>query len=237
MLADESGSIRFSLWDTGIDDFEKLELKENDSLKISGGFVIEDNRGSLELRLGKKGSISKSEKIIKTEEIPIEKSYSSSNKSIIEFNEGDFVSTRASLVQVFPKKPFFEVCPQCDARLEKSESSWKCKEHDDINDPKYQMVVSGFADDGSGNIRVVFFRELAEKVLGKSANEVVKAFVEKGNLVEYFEDLDILGNEYVMTGKVKRNNFTENLEMVVNDVGTVDVNKECELVITNVKAM
>ena len=225
IIADDTGSIRISLWDQDIDKYGQEGFKENDSIKITGGFVIEDNRGNLEMRLGKKGVFEKSDKEVEVKEIDF--SERQQIKRIIDFREGDLVTTRAALVQIFPKKPFFEVCPECDGRVEKGDV-WSCKEHGEIKEPKYQMVLSGFIDDGSGNIRAVFFRELAEKVISRSADEVVKAFLQKGNLTEFFDDLDVLGKEFVMTGRVKRNSFTENLEFVVNDVNEMNVRQEID---------
>ncbi len=125
----------------------------------------ETSRGGIELRLGRSGRLVKAEvKMPEIDEIKDDFDVIKA-KNISDLHEEEYVEVKASLVQVFNRSPFFEVCPKCELRLEKDGGRWKCKEHGKV-EPKYNMILSGVVDDGTGNVRVVFFRELAEKVFG-----------------------------------------------------------------------
>jgi replication factor A1 len=228
IIGDSTGTVRMSLWNNEIEILKSLDIKEDDIVKITGGFVKEDNRGNYELRVGK----GKLEKLDEVKEIPkiedIKQDFERvGTKKIHDLKEGEQGEIRASLVQVFRRNPFFEVCPKCGVRVEKEGDVWKCKDHDKV-EPKHEALLSGVVDDGSGNIRVVFFRNLAENVLGKKAEELREIVSKEGDLFSVYDNLDSLGKEFVMRGRVKKNQFTERLEFIVNEVDEVDVKKECE---------
>ena len=148
-------------------------------------------------------------------------------KRINQLKEGEYSEVTASLVQVFKRNPFYEVCPTCESRLEKDGDVWKCKNHEKV-EPKYNMVISGIIDDGSGNIRAVFFREAAEKVFCKDAGDLKKSSSEEP--LNVYNGLK-LGEGFVLRGTVKKNQFTERMEFVVNELERIDPKKECEKLI------
>ncbi|UCG95755.1 MAG: hypothetical protein JSV92_01755 [archaeon] len=228
VLGDETGTIRLSLWDKEIDIVNTLGISENDVLGVTNGYVKEDNRGNNELRLGKFGKIEKIEG--KDIEVPkgedIQKGFETVKiKDISDLKEGEHSEVRASLVQLFRRNPFFEVCPECEVRIEKSGDAWTCKDHGNV-EPKYQLVISGVIDDGSGNMRVVFFRDLAERVLDKKTEDLKNLASKQADPLSLYEDLDVLGREFIIRGRVKRNQFTERMELVANEVESMDVGKE-----------
>src|SRR3990167_4322146 len=85
---------------------------------------------------------------------------------------------RAALVQVFDTNPFYEICPECGTRVKEIQNSFSCEEHGEV-EPSYIIIVSGVLDDGTGNMRAVFFRENAEKIIGMTAKEARAAFMKK----------------------------------------------------------
>jgi hypothetical protein len=216
ILGDDSGTVRLSLWNDEIDKIEKDGIKEGDVLKISGAYVKPDDRELVELRLGR-GHMEKTSQVVDIpDSVKIEQRFESiSRKPISGFQEGEYSEARACVVQVFRKNPFFEVCPQCGTRAREKEGRWCCDEHG-AADPKHAMVVSGIIDDGTGNIRAVFFMEIARS---RSDNLAV------------FDQLKAMGVDYVMRGRVKANSFTERMEFVVNDIEDVDVKRECEMLL------
>ncbi|MBU0530425.1 MAG: hypothetical protein KKC05_02025, partial [Nanoarchaeota archaeon] len=143
---------------------------------------------------------------------------------------GDYQQLRACLVQLFSRTPYYEVCTTCGKRVAAEGENWVCAEHGNV-EPDYRLVLSGIIDDGFGNIRVVFFGETAEKLIGKKAGEVAKL---KDSLSIY-EDVASLGKEFIFTGAVKQNSFTERNEMVVNDLRDVDVKAEIQNIIKDLK--
>ncbi|MCK5023179.1 MAG: hypothetical protein KAS04_03330 [Candidatus Aenigmarchaeota archaeon] len=226
-LADETGSTRLSLWNDEIANFETLGVKVGDVVKISSAYVKENAMGNSEMRIGRMGKIVKTDKQL-NEISDVNNSFESVKlKNISDLNVGDFCELRASLVQVYKKSPFFEVCPTCGSRIENKDGSWNCKEHG-IVEPKYNMVISGVLDDGTGNIRGVFFREMAEKIFGKSTDEL-RGMITDDPLVIF--DTLILGNEFTVKGKVKRNDFTESNEIIINDVNEINSVQEAKNII------
>ena len=103
----------------------------------------------------------------------------------------------------------------------------KCKEHGEV-EPDFNMVISGVVDDGTGNIRAVFFRELAEKLFGKTTQELRQLAMKKSEAAAVFEAFPGVGKEYIIQGRVKRNDYTESIELVASGLEEPDVKKEIE---------
>ena len=210
-LADETGSVRVSLWN---DEIEKLaEFKEGDVVRMKG-LVREDNLGEAELRLGRYGLLQKSKEKIPA--VALAKRVERSN--ISDLREGQFREVRAALLQVFESEPLFAVCSKCGTGFKDG-----CKDHPDA-EPEHRMILSGIIDDGTENIRAVFFGENAGKILGMNTEEVIK-FLQRNKLRELLKNVDI-GREMIIEGRVRRNAFFDRLEFVASDVKDVDVKDE-----------
>jgi hypothetical protein len=82
-------------------------------------------------------------------------------------------------------------------------------------------------DDGTANIRVVFFRENALKLIGMDIDEALK------RKESFFESLDVLGKEFIMFGKVRKNSAFNRMEFVVNNIKEVEVEEEINAIINN----
>ncbi len=228
LLGDETGVVRMSLWNQETNPVREGKLKEGDTIKVSGGWVKTDNRDNLEMRVGR-GTMKKVDQVV---ELPdrehMEQSFQSVNKSDISgFKEGGQYKTRAALVQVFQRNPFFGVCPECKTSIKETDGKWICDDHGEVKQ-EFALVLSGIIDDGTGNIRTVFFREAAEKMFGRSAAELRKAADKADDSLAIFEDIGSLGREFIFTGRVKNNTFTESIELVVNSIEDVDVKKEAD---------
>jgi ssDNA-binding replication factor A large subunit len=218
-VADETGSIRLSLWN---EETEKIQdIKQGDVIRIRG-YVKEDNLGGAEIRLGRYGILAKSNENVNA----VATKRKAERSSIADLREGQFKEIKIAVVQVFEGNVFYEVCPECKARL-KEETDFKCEEHGEVN-PEYGMILSCIVDDGSGNIRAVLFNEQAEKLLGMTKNDAKKLFDRKKKLSAVLENVP-LGKDIIFAGKVRRNNFFDRLEFVVNDVRTMDTKKEIDM--------
>jgi len=226
VLGDETGMVRLSLWNDEIDMINDMGLKEGDAIRIARGYVKMDNRGNLEVRLGR-GRMEKVEEEVKLPEAGgLASDYGMvRRKSLSEAKEGETIEARACLVQLFRKNPFFEVCPTCGLRMKNKAGKWVCDQHGDEK-PAYNMVVSGVLDDGYGNIRIVFFRELAERLFGKTAAELRAYAQERVDPMAVYEIFEGLGKDYIIRGRLKKNELTENLEMVANSIEEPDIKKE-----------
>jgi replication factor A1 len=221
LIADESGSIRLSLWDNEIDKLGDFSLGE--LVKITG-FAREDNTGRPELRLGKFGSIKKSkEEFPSVEALMKERRYD--RKNLAEIKENSSASIRASLLQIFEGNIFYYTCPKCNSKLKDS----VCSEHGRV-EPDYALVLSGIIDDGSDNMRVVLFGENAERLLNLSTDEAKRIF--DGDGITALLSRIELGKDFIFEGRVRRNTYFDRLEFVVNNIKNVNVKEEIELLLT-----
>ncbi|MFH1364447.1 MAG: hypothetical protein ABIH52_02200 [Candidatus Aenigmatarchaeota archaeon] len=231
LLADDTGRIRLTLWNEETDIVKESKVKEEDVIKITGAYVRADNLGNPNVMIGR-GKIEKVDDDIEVtnETFPDFGKRDVKTAPISKLKVGDYQQLRACLVQLFSRTPYYEVCTTCGKRVAAEGENWVCAEHGNV-EPDYRLVLSGIIDDGFGNIRVVFFGETAEKLIGKKAGEVAKL---KDSLSIY-EDVASLGKEFIFTGAVKQNSFTERNEMVVNDLRDVDVKAEIQNIIKDLK--
>ncbi len=230
LMGDETGIIRLSLWNDEIEEFQKTGIKEGDTVKLMKILSKEDNLGNPELRLGKKGNIEKTKKediMLPASASSISISLATKEKTIDNLKPGDRANIKGTLIQLFKRKPYYEICEKCGGRIEKMNDKWLCKNCGETN-LKFAMLLSGIVDDGYGNIRTVMFRENAEKVLGKNADYIQK-IVEKGkDPLEVYESTNAVGKRLSLVGSVKENDFTGNIEFVVNDVNDLNLGKESQ---------
>ncbi len=217
-IGDETGTIRMSLWNEEVD---KLSgFKEGDVVHVRG-FVKEGLFGP-ELRIGKYGSVSKSDEVI-SDVMKREMRYERCH--IAELAEGQHRQIRSPIVQVFDGNIFYEICPVCKARAKE----WKCPEHGDIQ-PEYGLIISGIADDGTGSIRIVAFNDAGEKIIGMSKFDAKRLFDIKKKTSAVIEKVP-LGKEFLIDGRVNKNALFDRLEFVVSNISAVDAKKEIEMLI------
>jgi len=209
MIGDETGSIRVVMWGDQADNINNL--KENDVVKIVGSYVRENN-GYKELHLNDKSKL-----IINPEGEVVQapKQKVSERKSINELKENDdFIEILGTIVQIFDPR-FFEVCPSCSKRIKNEEGVYNCPTHKQV-EPDYSYVLNLILDDGTSNIRTVFFRDSMEKVL-KSNKEKILEYRENPQKFEEMKT-ELLGNMIKLGGRVKKNLFFDRLEFVANTV-------------------
>ncbi|UCD21155.1 MAG: hypothetical protein JSW08_01250 [archaeon] len=211
-IADSTGSTRIVLWDT-----HHIELIKNETIKENSVVEIKkaDVRGrtNKEVHLGSISELKLSDKVIdkitKTEEKKIFKKISGLQK-----NEG--ASIRATIVQMFNPSTF-SVCPECNMKANYENEKYNCLKHGIII-PKKRVILNAVADDGSGNFRVIFFHENALKMLGVKSSEEAE---NPSLLIE--KKQEILGTEYSISGRVKKNVFFDRNEFIASDFSATDV--------------
>lgn len=223
ILADETGTVRTSLWNEEVEELiEEGKIEEGDVIEVQSGYVKEDNRENPELRLGRSGEVLKSER-----DITVDVDEESTQRSDIEdLDPGDRGEIRGNLVKIFNSGPFFKTCPECGNRVED-----ECEEHEKS---KINLVLTGVLDDGTGNIRVVFFRNQAEKAIGmdtEEVREITDGGDDMGSLLEEVED--VLGKEIVIGGRVKINDFFGRPEFIVNSVDEASPKEEAAAILSS----
>lgn len=218
ILGDETGSIRMSLWDMQTEVLDKLE--PGMAIEIFGAYGKENNRGEVEVRVGRFGGIKK----IEGEDLPDVsdvKIGSAKRSCIADFSVGGVYKVRAMVVQIFENEKFYEICPECGTRVKEESGKYICKEHGNVK-PEYTIVVSAVLDDGTGNIRGVFFRDVGAKLLGMTMDKILER---RGKIFDY---VDVLGKEFIFEGRVRHNQMFNRKEFIVSKIEDVDVVKEAQ---------
>ncbi len=197
ILADDTSNIKVVLWDTN-----HIALLE--SGEVSEGVVIEICAGSMrenEVHLGGFSEL----KLSKEEFLEVKTEKEIKEKTIEEFSPGETVKVRAFVVQAFDLR-FFEVSANTGRKVTEEELA------EGVPTEK-RAILNIVLDDGTENIRAVLFHENIQK-LG------IDAFSDADELAKQKEN--VLGNEFIFVGNIKRNSYFNNYELGVNDVSLVN---------------
>jgi len=210
LVGDETGVIRLVFWDEN--HIDKVEsMNENDVVKISNAYSKE-NQGFKEIHVGNRSELTVNPEGESVDSVQQKQEYS--QKKIESLQEGDFVKIMGTIVQIFEPR-FYEACPECSKKLVLEGESKVCKEHGSVAG-SFIPILNFIFDDGTDNIRVVCFRDVVEKVLGKTPEDVQKY---RENVAE-FEGIrsSIQGKQLMITGRVSKNEMFDRLEFVAQDV-------------------
>jgi replication factor A1 len=211
LIGDETGVVRIVLWHKQAELIN--QLKEGDVVKVRGGYVRENN-GRKEVHLNDLSKL-----IINPPGVTVEvKPYApqeSTRKQIADIKEDDAgVEILATIVQVFDIN-FFEVCPQCNKRAKLRDEGFMCPTHGKVT-PDYNYVLNLYLDDGSDNIRVVFWRQQIEELLGMDRAQIM-AFKEDPSKFEPIKT-ELLGNIIKVSGRANKNQNFDRIELVASRV-------------------
>jgi replication factor A1 len=204
ILGDETSNIRTVLWDTNhISLIEKEEIKEGDVVEISNASIRNSElhlSGFSDIKL----SNQKLDKVV--EEKIFQENY------IKDLNQGKQSKIRAVIVQAFNPRIFYS-CPACGKKV--SEAG-ECPEHGKVNGEK-KAILNFILDDGTGTIRAVLFSEQIEKIMPKQEVDDIEKLQEKRQ--------ELLGKEMLFFGRIRQNKIFDNLEIYVEDIKEVDIDK------------
>ncbi len=232
-IGDKTAYVRLPLWNEQVKLVEDEELKPGDIVKIMNSMAHEGMFG-IELSLGKYGRIAIYDEDVEVD-LPdaeeLNKLYLSPDArrervSIKDTVPGNF-ETRAFIVQVFKGSFIFNVCPECGGKVTETKGKYECGMHGEV-EPQPALVVSTIADDGSGSIRVTFFRSTAEQLCSVNAEELAK--MDKGERYNIVAE-KILGKEVLIEGRVRKNQQFERTEMIVNSIEQLNISDETEKLI------
>jgi len=205
-IADDTSNVKVVLWDVHhIDLIEKGTVGEGTVVEISNA-MMRDN----EIHLGSFSEF----KVSKEDVGEVVTKRVISNKNIVDFNISDNVSTRAFIVQAFDPR-FFYVCPTCNKKAVQEGENFSCAEHGKVV-PDKRALINIVLDDGTETIRAVLFHESLPLIGIKSLDNPSALITEREN---------ILGEEMFFTGNVRRNNFFDNEEFIINSVSAVEPDK------------
>jgi len=211
MAGDETGRVRIVVWDEKhIKEMEEGNIKEDVIVKVENAYVKENNNFK-ELHVGNKGGLE-----LNVDEEIGEVKFSSvirknEPKKISELKEGDFASLNGYIVQLFEPR-FYDACPDCNRKVVDS----RCEQHGEVESQK-NAILNFYLDDGSGNVRVVAFRDNVKKLVPDPEN---------GNFEEYKQN--IIGNLISIDGKANKNQMFDRIEFVANNIQEFDIDAKIE---------
>ena len=210
VVGDETGTIRVVLWGNQTDNLSNL--KQNDIVKVAGGYVRE-NQGRKEIHLNDRSKL-----IINPEgeEIKEVKAFSVKRKEIKDLSEEDNeIELLGTIVQVFDPR-FFEICPECGKRAKTGENgNFLCEKHGEVKQ-SYSYVFNLVLDDGTETVKAVFFRNQMERLLGMSSEQIMQY----KDAPEKFDEVknNLLGSIIKVVGRVNKNDFFDRLEFISQTV-------------------
>ncbi|MBS3140125.1 hypothetical protein J4479_03910 [Candidatus Woesearchaeota archaeon] len=212
IIGDETETVRVVFWN---DQVESLSgIKEQDLIVLKDAYV-KDNNGGKELHLGDRGSmeINPAGLVIAAVREPLaQKDYARKEIGKLQTDEQN-VELMGTVVQVFDPR-FFLVHPETGRKLRDGENI----------QPALSYVMNLVLDDGTGNIRCVFWKNQANHLLAKSEEEMAQF---KDGAVG-FDDVktELLGEQLKLRGRVKKNDMFERLEFNVQFVEKADPKEE-----------
>ncbi len=203
MIITDGKAIRVVLWGENaklVDD-----IYPGTVVKVENGSVKENN-GNLEIHVGWSGRV-----LIDPDdapELPELKNGEYERKAISDIEPGDFVEVRGLVAKVYPPTKI-RVCPVCGAVVEDI-----CPEHGEGKDT---IILNIEIDDGTGVIRGVLFRNLAERFLGLSeiTDEEISRGIDK-----------VYGEELIFGGQAKNNELFDRKELHIRYFRPPDIDEE-----------
>jgi replication factor A1 len=224
-IGDSSGCFRLPLWNDQVKLVEEQEIKLGDLIQITNGFARENIYNDIEISIGKYGTIKAigDSPDMPAPDVLLKKFFQPSSGTVsIENLEPGSSKAKGTIVNVFKGNFFFAVCPNCGNNLTKVGNFFVCPNHKEI-EPKHNLILSILIDDGTDDIRVVFFRDLAEKLLGAKTDELLA--LEQEKRYEFIKE-KLLGREIQLTGRVKKSNISERLEIIAGEVEDLNALEE-----------
>jgi len=192
-VGDSTGYVKIPLWNEQVNFIDQKKVTVGSLVQVINGFAREGIYGEVEVSLGKFGML----KVLDTEipEIPsaeelVQKFSSFEKVKIKDIRPGNFEIT-GFIVKVFKANYVYN-----------------------SNGEKI-MIIPVLIDDGTSDIRVSFFRELAETLAGISVDELEK--IEEDKRKSFLEER-LLGKEIIVEGRVKKNEMYDRLEMVATNI-------------------
>ena len=209
VIGDETGTIRVVMWGSQAENIR--DITNGMIVKVVGGYV-KDNSGNIEIHVNERS------KLIANppgESVNVVKQNTAERKEISKLTENDGnAEILGTIVQVFDPR-FFPIDPETGRKVTENEGKYYFNDKV-IENPDHSYVLNVIVDDGTDNMRVVFFREAMEKLLNCSKEKVLGY---RDN-PESFEQVksDLLGTLIKINGRVKKNLFFDRLEIVANNV-------------------
>ena len=218
-VGDETGTTRLTFWNDKVDLIDGVKV--GDVLLVKESYVKENN-GRKELHMGRNATVDVNPEG-ESVEVAERQAQTFARKTIKELEGGEEgVELLGTIVQVFDPR-FFRLCPDCNKRVTETDAGANCGEHGTVI-PILSYVLNAIIDDGSGNIRTVFWKNQTNNLLSMSEDDLAGFEVDMAS----FENIktELLGEQFNLLGKVKKNDMFNRLEFSVQIVNKADPAKE-----------
>jgi DNA/RNA endonuclease YhcR with UshA esterase domain len=140
-------------------------------------------------------------------------------------SENSSYKVKGMLMAMYTNNPFYRVDPESgDTVRENDDGEFVTDEGKEVEEPNHRLAVSGVIDDGTGNMRAVFFGDTARELLGMSEEE------EEDGDMDAVEDgvEEAIGKEIAVEGRTRHNDYFDSLEILVNDIEQIDIEQNIE---------
>ena len=226
ILADKSGRVRAVAWGKAAEDL--AEIKDGSTLLLAGVNCRSGLRQELELHINESTQVLHNPPSLKiknpsTEFVRTEKT-EVPTKVLANVTEGNFVTIRGTIVQVFHQKSVYDACSKCFKKVSQSKSTITCPKCGKIPQSEPRLIAKIVIDDGTENIRASLIGVSAEKLFGFTGIAAKALIDESGNDDEPVRQVEekLLGKEIQLSGRINLNSFSNELELSVNSLSDVD---------------
>nr|MDO8089740.1 DUF2240 family protein [Candidatus Sigynarchaeota archaeon] len=234
-IADDTAGVRVVAWGDHVDNL--INLSEGDTVKIHRAYTRTGLLGEVEVHLGRFSEVELNPLEIKIPDVKLDvkpKATGFTRKNIGELKENQTVEVRATLVQLYQRKPVYEACPICSKKVEMVNDEWVCVDCGPVDEPDIRYMFSGVLDDGTGVIRGNFMGDAAQKLLNMSPEEAYDLIKKTSNQTEplKIKAPEVEGKEIIAIGRVVYNEFSQLLELNVHDIREPNPEEESRLLLS-----
>jgi replication factor A1 len=206
-VADDTGSVRAVAWGGQADTATKLT--PGIAVKIQGAVVKEGMNGTRELHVNEQSRLVINPPDENPPEVQLRPARQA--KQLKDLADGDENAEITGTLLELSEPRFFEVCPQCGTRIQPFDAGLACNEHGPVQ-PDYSYTLSLMLDDGTGRVRVVLFRNQAERILGLGREDFLKFRTDPFSFAQY--QTKLLGEQFKFVGRAKMNTFSNSVEFI-----------------------
>ncbi len=149
-------------------------------------------------------------------------------QDIEDIDEGDDITIQATVVKLIEKQFVYPLCPECNKKVKKENDAFLCTEHGTVEQPINRILFTFVVNDGTGSINVLCAGKLAEIVIGLSADVAARMVEEQDSIkapYSYLKSKDFVNSEFLISGKVTKNQFLNSLEIVAKIIERLRYNE------------
>lgn len=228
-IEDNTSEIQITSWRDNIDKLSNLKI--GDRIELYNARVKEDSGYGIKLQIARNTIVktsahndSTSQGFVSSLDVSDMEVQFPSIQDIEDIKEGVDVLIQATVVKLIEKQFVYPLCSECNKKVKKENNDFLCAEHGAIESPINRILFTFVVNDGTGDINVLCAGKLAEIVMGISA-DIAARMVEEHDSVKapysYLKTRDFVNSEFLIGGKVTKNQFLNSLEIVAKTMERV----------------